>query len=589
MDISNNAKKVLESRYLRKDRYGNLSETTEELFQRVARSISQAELHYENARQARLWEDEFLSAMTALDFLPNSPTLMNAGLQEGQLSACYVLPVQDSMTAIFKTLQDAALIQQSGGGTGFNFSHLRPRGDHLSKGGTASGPVSFMKIYETATDHIKQGGRRRGANMGILNAHHPDIEQFIDVKAKEGGFTNFNLSVGVTDVFIQAVQNNEKWQLIHPQSGNVMRTVNAQRLWAKIIENAWTAGDPGLIFLDAINHSNPTSSIGRIICTNPCGEVPLLPYESCNLGSINLAQIVRSGPDGPQVDWDKLKRLTHTGTRFLDDVLDVNHYLTREMGHAAKGNRKIGLGVMGWAEMLIQLGIPYDSDQALRKGEEVMQFIRYHSDETSKELAQSRGSFPNWEQSIYYPDTPIRNATRISIAPTGSISIIANASSSIEPLFALAYNRKNVLDNQQMTEVNQLFIDKLQQEGLYSEEIMEHVKKQGSAKGIEQIPGPIQELFKTSLAIPYQTHIKHQAVFQQYTDNAVSKTINLAENATGNDVENAYLLAWQQNCKGITIYRNRSKDRQVLNVGAKEEREKIEQELHFEGCMYCGE
>jgi ribonucleoside-diphosphate reductase alpha chain len=457
MNISANAQKVLESRYFRKDREGNLIETPDELFQRVARSVSQAELHFENTRQAAQWEDEFLAALTNLDFLPNSPTLMNAGLQQGQLSACYVLHVNDSMTSIFKTLQDAALIQQRGGGTGFNFSQLRPRGDYLSKGCTASGPVSFMKTYETVTNHIKQGGRRRGANMGILNADHPAIEQFIDVKAKEGGLTNFNLSVGVTDEFMHAVQNNDKWKLVHPSSGRVMQTVNAQRSWSKIIENAWSTGDPGLVLRDTINHSNPTPAIGRIICTNPCGEVPLLQYESCHLGSINLGQMVSHGADGAEVDWAKLKRLTRTGTRFLDDVLDVNHCLTQEMANAAKGNRKIGLGVMGRAEMLIQLGIPYDSQEALQKAEEVIKFIRYHSDETSKELTEARGSFPNWQWSTSYPDTPIRNATRISIAPTGSISIIANASSSIEPLFALAYNRRNVLENQKLTEINQLF------------------------------------------------------------------------------------------------------------------------------------
>ncbi len=575
--LSNNALRILQNRYLWRNDEGNIVETPDALFHRVAHAIALAE---ENSALQKYWEEEFYAVMSDLLFLPNSPTLMNAGRPNQQLSACFVLPVDDSLAHIFSTLKSAALIHQSGGGTGFNFSKLRPRGDRVSQSdGTASGPVSFMKIFDAATEHIKQGGKRRGANMGVLHVAHPDIEEFIEAKRNEGTLVNFNISVGITDLFMEAVNKSADWPLLHPHSGKPVRTIKAKQLWNKIIEIAWQQGDPGLLFLDEINRHNPTPLLGSIDCTNPCGEVPLLPYEPCNLGSVNLSLMITTVHGEQQVDWEKLEKTVKTGIRFLDNVIDVNNYLLPEIKAMALGNRKIGLGVMGWAEMLIHLGIPYESEEALKLAEEVMKFISEKSKDTSIAIAKEKGVFKNWRQSIYHPHTKIRNATRTSIAPTGTISILAGTSSSIEPYFALSYHRKNVLDNQTLDEINPLVMDQLQKEGYHSENLRSAITSEGRLPDDASLPAHIRHLFKTSLEIDYRCHLHHQLVFQHHTDNAISKTINLPNAATKEDVENSFLLAWKEKAKGITVYRNGCKSTQVLNIGIPS--------LRTEVCKVC--
>lgn len=564
LTLTDNALRVLQSRYLLKNENAEIAETPAELFARVATAIAKAELVYSHKNEFAKWEKKFYDVLSALEFVPNSPTLMNAGTNMNQLSACYVLPVKDDMTGIFTTLLHTALIQKSGGGTGFNFSELRNKNDFVaSTGGESSGPISFMKIYDAATDNIKQGGKRRGANMGILNCTHPDIEEFIGMKRDGRTLTNFNISVGATDDFMNAVAEEKEWKLIGPHNKEVVKTVNAKDIWEQIINNAWSSGDPGLIFLDTINKSNPTPAIGRIECTNPCGEVPLLPYESCNLGSIDVSKCAK----GKEIDFAKLEDLIITAVRFLDNVIEVNNYIIPEIKNMVTGNRKIGLGVMGWAELLIKLEIPYASENAIELGERLMKFINEKSFDASVELARERGAFSNWEKSIYYPHTKIRNATRTSIAPTGTISIIANTSSSIEPLFALAFVRDHVLKNESLTEVNSLFIDYLKKNNLYSESVIEKIKFEGVAGTIKELPAACKELFKTSMEIDYVWHIRHQVAFQKYTDNAVSKTINFPNSATEEDIANAYLMAWKLGAKGITIFRDGSKGLQVLNKG----------------------
>jgi ribonucleoside-diphosphate reductase alpha chain len=563
--LNTNALRILQNRYLWRNEEGDIIETPHELFHRVAHAIARAE---ENIAQQKYWEEEFYLVLNDLLFLPNSPTLVNAGRPNQQLSACFVLPVDDSLVHIFNTLKSAALIQQSGGGTGFNFSKLRPKGDRVSSSdGRASGPVSFMKIFDAATEHIKQGGKRRGANMGVLCIAHPDIEEFIEAKRNENALVNFNISVGITDRFMKALIESTDWPLLHPHSGKTVRTVDAKQLWNKIIEMAWQQGDPGLLFLDEINRYNPTPSLGSIECTNPCGEVPLLPYEPCNLGSVNLSLMITTAQRKQQVDWKKLEKTVKTGIRFLDNVIDVNNYLLPEIKTMALGNRKIGLGVMGWAEMLVHLGIPYESEEALTLAVEVMKFMSEKSRDASVAIANEKNVFKNWEQSIYYPHTKIRNATRTSIAPTGTISILAGTSSSIEPYFALAYQRKNVLDNQTLDEINPLVMDYLQKAGHHSENLRNAIATEGRLPDDASLPSPIHQLFKTSLEIDYRYHIRHQLAFQQHTDNAISKTINLPNAATQQDIENAFLLAWQGKAKGITVYRNGCKGHQVLNTG----------------------
>ncbi len=579
--LSKNSITVLERRYLRRNAGGTLHETPEGLFHRVARVVASAELTWGKTADATCWEQKFFQVMSELLFLPNSPTLMNAGTINNQLSACFVLPVPDNMNGIFTTLKQAALIQQSGGGTGFNFSHLRPRGDIVSAtGGTASGPVSFMMIYDAATEHVKQGGKRRGANMGILNVDHPDILEFIAAKKQKGVLSNFNISVGLTNDFMHALEDNGEWPLVHPNSGLVTGKLMARELWDSIVENAWDHGDPGLIFLDAINASNPTPGLGAIEATNPCGEVPLLSYEACNLGSVNLSAFTKRVGGRNEIDWEKLEDVVITAIRFLDDVIEVNNYIIPETKQLARGNRKTGLGVMGWAELLILLEIPYESAKALQLAEQLMGFIQEKAKQASASLAVIRGVFPNWEKSIYYPHSPMRNATRTSIAPTGTISIIADTSSSIEPLFALAFSRQEVLDGEVLISVNKFFRQHLERLGLPAEEILARVMEDGVAGHIAQLPAASKELFKTAMEISPFWHLQHQAAFQKYTDNAVSKTINLPEHAGRKDVDEIYRTAWSQQLKGITLFRYRSRDKQVMHKGIRSK---------TEGCKVCVE
>ncbi len=550
MNLTENALKVLEARYLLRDKNGLTKETPEEMFRRVAKTIASAEIQYGGSPDE--WEEKFYELMASLKFLPNSPALMNAGRDLGQLAACFVLPVDDSMISIFDTLKNAALILQSGGGTGFSFSRLRPRSDVVrSTGGVASGPISFMRIYNTATDVIKQGGARRGANMGILRIDHPDILDFIRIKRAGGELTNFNISVAVTDAFMDALKNNGEYELINPRSKAVIRKIKAQDVFEELVKSAWETGDPGLVFIDRINRYNPTPHIGNIESTNPCGEQPLLPYEACVLGSINLSKYVKDSV----IDYNDLEDAVRTCVRFLDDSIDVNRYPLPAIEAMHKGNRKIGLGVMGWADMLILLGIPYNQKKAFRLARDLMKFIRETSRKASVELAEKRGVFPNFKGSIYdAPDMPrVRNATTTTIAPTGTLSIIADCSSGIEPLFAIAYKRL-ILDTE-LFEVNRYFFDVAKKQGFYSETLKEDVISKGHLRGIKEVPADIRRLFKTAHEIPPEDHIEMQACFQEFTDNAVSKTINMPHRAKKENVSRVFLLAYEKGCKGITIFR----------------------------------
>lgn len=554
MELSENAKAVLKARYLLKDESGNITETPEQMFQRVAKSVSEAERAY--GQDQDIWTERFFTIMNDLKFLPNSPAMMNAGKRLGQLAACFVLPVRDSMDSIFGSLKNAAMILQSGGGTGFSFSHLRPRDDVVrSTGGIASGPVSFMRIFNTATEVIKQGGARRGANMGILSVHHPDILDFIRIKRSSGELENFNISVAATDLFMKAVLADEEYELLNPRTGQVFKRIRARAVFDEIVESAWQTGDPGLVFIDVINRANPTPQIGAMESTNPCGEQPLLPYEACVLGSINLGKYVLTDQQKPVVDYQTLSEDIGTAVRFLDDAIDVNKYPVPEIENMHKGNRKIGLGVMGWADMLIRMGIPYDSKKAFVFAGELMKFFRDAARRSSVELAQARGVFPNFKGSIYdAPGMPaVRNATTTTIAPTGTLSIIADCSSGIEPLFALAYKR--LIMDTELKEVNKLFFDTAKEQGFYSDELNNRVIAQGTLRGIKGIPLKVRRIFKTAHEIDYRDHIEMQASFQEYTDNAVSKTINMPRRATKKGVADAYLLAYKKGCKGITIFR----------------------------------
>jgi ribonucleoside-diphosphate reductase alpha chain len=550
MELSDNALKVLAARYLLKDERGRVIESPKEMFGRIARAIAAAEKHYDG--NTAYWEERFYALLSSLTFLPNSPTLMNAGKTTGQLAACFVLPVEDSMQSIFDTLKNAALILQSGGGTGFSFSRLRPKADIVrSTGGIASGPVSFMKIYNTATDVIKQGGARRGANMGILRVDHPDILEFIRVKRDLLELANFNISVAITDAFMEALAADREYQLVNPRSGEASGTLRAQEVFAEIVASAWESGDPGLIFIDRINRANPTPQLGSFESTNPCGEQPLLPYEACVLGSLNLARYVKKG----DIDFASLGEDIRTAVRFLDDTIDANIYPLPAIERMHKGNRKIGLGVMGWADMLILLGIPYNHPAAFALARKLMKFIRDSSRDASQELAEQRGVFPNFTGSVYdAPGMPrLRNATTTTIAPTGTLATIADCSSGIEPLFAIAYKRR-VLDTE-LTEINRYFVDIARKRGFYSEMMLKEVMKRGNLHGMTVIPADVRKLFRTSLEIPAEDHIEMQAAFQEYTDNAVSKTINLPSRATKADVAKAYLLAYGKGVKGITVFR----------------------------------
>lgn len=556
--LSHNAKQILVERYLLRDSKGKIIETPDKLFHRVATFVASAE-----DKKKEVWKDRFYNLISNLKFLPNSPTLMNAGCPNGQLSACFVLPIEDSLNGIFTTLKNAALIHQSGGGTGFNFSELRPKNDFVSTtSGTSSGPVAFMKIYDAATEYVKQGGKRRGANMGILNINHPDIEEFIMSKSSKKAITNFNISVGITDDFMEAVENDSTWQLSNPRTKEVQKIINAKKLWKLIISEAWNTGEPGLIFLDTINRSNPTPRLGKIQATNPCGEVPLLDYESCNLGSINLTKIIDNQNNIIKINWRELRSIIRESVRFLDNIINLNYYILPQIETATKANRKIGLGIMGWAELLLLLEIPYASEEAIILAEKLMHFIHIESYKASEELAQERSGFP--EQKNTQITTKRRNATCNSIAPTGTISVIADTSYSIEPLFALAYKRVGILGNKTQIEINKAFVKKMKQLGYWNQEIENIVLKTGSIDTIDNIPEHIKFLFKTSLEIPWHYHLKHQQAFQKFTDNAVSKTINLPETATEEDIHKIYTTAWKWNLKGITIYRYGSKEHQVL-------------------------
>jgi len=570
LPLSKNAITVLERRYLKRDLAGKPIETPEAMFRRVAETIAEAEVRLKTGNDPQALADEFYRMMTNLEFLPNSPTLMNAGRELGQLSACFVLPVGDSLSDIFEAIKQTALIHKSGGGTGFSFSRIRPANDVVkSTSGVSSGPLSFMKVFDSATETIKQGGTRRGANMGIMRVDHPDIMDFIMCKRDQTVLTNFNISVGLTEAFMEAVESDSDYDIINPRDKKPVKKMPARKVFEHIVDLAWTNGEPGIIFLDRLNRFNPTPLVGEFEATNPCGEQPLLPYESCNLGSINLAQMLTAKGT---LDWDKLRHVVRTATRFLDNVIEVNNYPIPQIDEMTRANRKIGLGVMGWADLLILLGLPYDSEEAVALGAKVMQFLTDESRIMSQELAAERGPFPNFKGSIFDKKgaKPVRNATCSTIAPTGTISIIANSSSGVEPLFAVSYVRQ-VLDNDILVEVNPLFEKVARERGFYSPELMKLIAQHGTVKDLDQVPEDVRKIFVTAHDITPEDHIRMQAAFQAYTDNAVSKTVNFCKSATKEDVATVYRLAYQQGCKGVTIYRDGSRDMQVLSVGKKDE------------------
>lgn len=566
--LSENAVQVLEKRYLRKDDNGLILETPEEMFKRIAANIASADLKYHSSGEVRVIEERFYTIMADLEFLPNSPTLMNAGRELQQLSACFVLPIKDSMDSIFETIKNTALIHKSGGGTGFSFSKIRPKNDLVkSTGGVASGPISFMKVFNASTEEIKQGGTRRGANMAILKIDHPDIVEFIECKKVEKSLNNFNISVAITDKFMDALKTKEPFPLVSPRTNQVIEHIDPDVLFNKIVENAWRNGEPGIIFLDRINENNATPEDGDIESTNPCGEQPLLPYESCNLGSINLDKMVT----GNDVNWEKLEQTINTAIHFLDNVIDMNNFPLKEIRKMTEKNRKVGLGVMGFADMLIQLDIPYNSERAVRLAEKVMKFIQEKAHEASNSLSKTRGTFPGFSNSIYgkAQEEEIRNATTTTIAPTGTISMIADCSSGIEPLYSISYT-KTVMDNNTLSYVNKYFEKEAKERGFYSEDLMKRIAEVGSIQEMEDIPYDIRRKYVIAHDITPEWHVKMQAAFQKYTDNAVSKTINFPHEATVGDVRNAYLLAFELGCKGITIYRDKSREEQVLAFKEKE-------------------
>jgi ribonucleoside-diphosphate reductase alpha chain len=575
MDISRltpQAIKILEKRYLKKDTSGNVIESPVEMFWRVAQNVAEAERLYKSRTSPEELSEVFFGMMASLDFLPNSPCLMNAGRELQQLAACFVLPVDDSLDSIFETVKQTALIHQSGGGTGFSFSHLRPKDDPVhSTGGIASGPVSFMRVFNMATEVIKQGGTRRGANMGVLKIDHPDIMEFINIKQNPNEMTNFNLSVGITKAFMEALEKEGEYSLINPREKKEVRRLKAREVLDAMVTAAWESGDPGILFLDRINEANPTPELGEIESTNPCGEVPLLPYEPCVLGSINLSQMVKERDGKWEVDFEKMRGIIKYAVRFLDNVIDMNQYPLPKIAQMAKGNRKIGLGVMGLAHFFIRLGIPYNSQKALEVAKGLMSFIQHQAREYSIELAEERGVFANYKGSIY--DRPrgvqLRNATLTTIAPTGTLSLIANCSSGIEPLFAIQHTRR-ALEDMEFQITDPLFVERGEKEGFMSRGLIQSLAEGASLGDLPDVPQRIKELFVTTFEISPLWHIKIQAAFQEYTDNAVSKTINFPRDATREDVKEAFLMAYRERCKGITIYRSGSKPKQVLACGTKQ-------------------
>ncbi|MCK5176939.1 MAG: vitamin B12-dependent ribonucleotide reductase, partial [Candidatus Aenigmarchaeota archaeon] len=587
--LTENAITVLNKRYLKRDAHGNSIETPEDMFWRVAETIAKADEDFEKSSgEIQKTAEDFYTIMADLSFMPNSPTLMNAGRDLGQLSACFVLPVEDSLEKIFETIKNTALIHKSGGGTGFSFSRLRPKNDIVkSTMGVSSGPVSFIEVFNAATEAIKQGGTRRGANMAVLSVDHPDIMDFINCKYESSKLTNFNISVAITNEFMEAVKNDEEYGLIHPSSKEVVKKLKAKEVFDIIVDHAWRNGEPGIVFIDNINKYNPTPMLGEIESTNPCGEVPLLPLEACNLGSVNLAKMVKYDGDKPEIDWDKLEKTTKTATHFLDNIIMVNNYPLPEITEMVNSNRKIGLGLMGWSDLLMMLNIPYNSEKGTNLALQVMEFIDYHSKIESIELAKTRGKFLNFKDSIYdsknflyekykgksggkisdegwkYLDEQIqehgiRNATTTCIAPTGTISMIAGASCGIEPLFALVFTRY-IMDGTSLFEVNPIFEEVAKENEFYSQELMEKISKHGSAQHLDQIPEHLQKVFVTSHDISPEWHVKMQAAFQLHTDNAVSKTVNFVEQATREDIAKIYMLAYESKLKGTTVYRNNSR------------------------------
>ncbi|MDR3125411.1 MAG: vitamin B12-dependent ribonucleotide reductase [Endomicrobium sp.] len=566
--LEKNALTVLQKRYLKKDEKGNIIETPQDLFFRVAYNIAKADTNYDKNADINVTVKEFYFAMANLDFLPNSPTLMNAGRHLQQLSACFVLPVEDSMDSIFETLKNTALIHKSGGGTGFSFSKLRPNKDVVKTTcGVSSGPVSFIHVFNSATEAIKQGGTRRGANMGMLRIDHPDILEFISSKDKNDSLNNFNISVAITKEFMDALESNADYNLYNPRNGEISGVLSARAVFNKIVEQSWKNGEPGVVFIDTINDKNPTPEIGKIEATNPCGEQPLLPYESCNLGSINLGHFVTN----KDVDWVKLEKIIKTAVHFLDNVIDMNSYPIEKIDEVTRSNRKIGLGVMGWADMLLRLGIAYGSQDSLNLAKKLMGFIQSKSHIFSQELATKRGAFINFKNSVYSDGKLMRNATTTTIAPTGTIGIIASASGGIEPIFALVYKRAQCLDNEEMYEINPYFEKIAKEKGFYSKELMDKIAQKGSIQDFVEIPEDIRKIFITSHNISPESHVKMQAAFQKFTDNAVSKTVNFPNSATKEDVRKVYILSYKMRCKGVTVYRDGSRQVQVLNIANKKD------------------
>lgn len=603
INLSKNAIKVLEKRYLKRDTQGNCIEKPADMFRRVADTVAKGDLKYGATKDdVKKLSDRFYDAITNCQFMPNSPTLMNAGRELGQLAACFVLPIEDSLEGIFETIKNTALIHQSGGGTGFSFSRLRPKNDVVhSTMGISSGPVSFMEVFNAATEAVKQGGTRRGANMGILRVDHPDILEFIDCKADNNKLNNFNISVAITDKFMEAYFNNEDYDLVNPHTKKTTGKLNAKFVFDKIVDSAWRNGEPGIVFIDTMNYDNPTPQIGAIESTNPCGEVPLLPYEACNLGSINLNKMVKENNDGTcSVDWDLLAKTTRTAIRFLDNIITINKYPLPQIAEMVNNNRKIGLGIMGWADMLMKIGISYASEQGTKLASQIIEFIDYESKCESIELSKERGRFANFKGSIYdsehylynkYKDKSagkisdeqwkeldnkikkfgIRNATTTCIAPTGTISMIAGASGGIEPLFGLVFSRL-ILDNTEMLEINPIFKNYMIKHNLYSEELMKKIAIDGSIAHINNIPENVKKIFVTAHDITPYWHVKMQAAFQLHTDNAVSKTVNFVESATRDDIKETYILAYKSHLKGITVYRNNSRTFQPMNLKKEEKK-----------------